>query len=71
MYGDLLHVTLYDYGKKKSRDIKAFSISIAKVNGNLSKFSAAPCIYCGKQVGDKLTHYITACNKYDGTREYF
>ncbi len=43
---------------------------LAKLNGVLSIF-VAPCIYCGKQVGDKLIHYITACSKYDGIREYF
>ena len=72
VYGDLLRVHPLRLREKEVSGHLAFSRSSkSKVKGDLSKFSAAPCIYCGEQVGDKLTHYITACSKYDGTREYF
>ncbi len=73
MYGDRLHVHVHPLWLRENEisGHKRHFRDLAKLNGVLLKFSGAPCIYCGKQVGNKLIHYITACSKYDGTREYF
>ncbi len=76
VYGDLLHVSpISQLRETEVSGHKRHYQDLAKLNGVLSKFSGAPCIYWplswGEQVVDKLIHYITACSKYESTRAYF